>query len=693
MSWLRIEKSSWRVYVVLGAFTITILIAMVYILYSGNQIMVKHTPLIDAAMEIKLEATTAHLWFEEILSGDRHESMDDVWKYLESADWYAKAMLEGGKNQEGNFAPLEDSHMRDEITEVRQKLAEFKEITQKRLKARKTSASGTEIDQQYDAVFKEFVFLADDVETQIQQIVARKTGLFQKVQFILIGGVGFLSIFVGMIIMRYVAYLQQAKEESQLEKARAQKYLDIAGAMIVILDSSGKVNLVNKKGCQVLGYNEQNIVKKNWFDHFIPEKNREDIKTVFNQLMKGDIELVENYENSVLTKSGEERIIAWHNSILLDDNGKPVGTLSSGEDITERVRAQEALRNALTEVEQLKNRLQAENTYLQEEIKLDHNFEEIIGQSEVLKKSLRKVEQVAETGATVLILGETGTGKELLARAIHNISIRSKRPLVKVNCAALPANLIESELFGHEKGAFTGALSRKIGRFELADGGTIFLDEIGELPLDLQSKLLRVLQEGEFERLGSSHTQKVDVRIIAATNRDLEKAIEIGEFRRDLFYRLNVFPIHLPPLRERTGDISILAGHFITKFAATAGKKIDKVPQPVINALQAYHWPGNVRELENIIERAVILTPGDTLQLDEHLLLQSEITPQSDPAVTSLEEISTTIPDMEKNLIQKALEESNWIITGKRGAATRLGIPPSTLRDRMKKYGIKKPTI
>jgi len=286
-------------------------------------------------------------------------------------------------------------------------------------------------------------------------------------------------------------------------------------------------------------------------------------------------------------------------------------------DITERKRAEVALRDALTEVEQLKSRLQAENIYLQEEIKVQHNFEEIISRSDKFKKILGNVEQVASTDATVLILGETGTGKELIARAIHHVSHRHDRPLVKVNCAALQANLIESELFGHEKGAFTGALTRKIGRFELANGGTIFLDEIGDLPLDLQAKLLRVLQEGEFERLGSSETMKVDVRVIAATNRDLERAVEAGDYRQDLYYRLNVFPIKTPPLRERKEDVLILVKHFAKKYASKLGKKMDAIPQKAMRALEDYSWPGNVRELENVIERAIILSQDGTLRVDE----------------------------------------------------------------------------
>jgi PAS domain S-box-containing protein len=473
------------------------------------------------------------------------------------------------------------------------------------------------------------------------------------------------------------------EESLRKEKDTAKTYLDIIGVMLVAINADQTVSLINKKGCEILGYKENDIVGKNWFDNFIPEKLRVHVKPVFVELITGKFDSIEYYENPVLTKSGQERIVAWHNTVLRDDTGKITGTLSSGEDITQRKQAEDALRNALTEVEQLKNRLQAENIYLQDEIKVEHNFEEIISHNKEFKKVLKKVEQVALTNSSVLILGETGTGKELIARAIHNISERKDRPLVKVNCAVLPANLIESELFGHEKGAFTGAIARKIGRFELADGGTIFLDEIGDLPLELQVKLLRVLQEEEFERLGSSHTIKVDVRVIAATNRDLEGAVRAEAFRRDLYYRLNVFPIQITPLRERKDDIPLLVNHFVKKYSTKVGRKIESIPIKVMNSLQAYHWPGNVRELENVLERAVILSSGLTLQLDELFDYHSEIVQESNN--------SLSLKENERSLILKALEESNWIIKGKGGAAARLDIPPSTLRDRIKTYGIKKP--
>ncbi|HLK30813.1 MAG TPA: sigma 54-interacting transcriptional regulator [Puia sp.] len=368
------------------------------------------------------------------------------------------------------------------------------------------------------------------------------------------------------------------------------------------------------------------------------------------------------------------------------DNGKPLWIQwwsnpdKSGQftrtmflDITEQV---------LMEQEQA--RLKAENKYLQEEIKLNYNFEDIVSKSKNFHRVLQQIEQVASTNATVLIMGESGTGKELIARAVHNISNRAKRPLVKVNCATLPANLIESELFGHEKGAFTGAMERKIGRFELADGGTIFLDEIGELPVELQAKLLRVLQEGEFERLGNPKTMKVNVRVIAATNRNLTNAIEKKEFREDLYYRLNVFPITCPPLRERKEDIPLLVKHFLQKHESRVGKKISNVPTNVMDALSDYDWPGNIRELENLIERAMILSPGNSLEYGDWLPAQKINT------TTNGKNASTKLEDIEKEHIIEVLKKTNWKVSGEKGAAKILGLNPTTLEARMKKMGIKR---
>ena len=350
------------------------------------------------------------------------------------------------------------------------------------------------------------------------------------------------------------------------------------------------------------------------------------------------------------------------------------------QEIADHKQAAQALQTALTEVAQLQERLQAENSYLREEIRSDANFEEIVGRSPALMQVLHQVERVAVTDTTVLILGETGTGKELIARAIHNRSTRKDRPLVKVNCAALPSTLIESELFGHEKGAFTGAFTRKVGRFELADAGTIFLDEIGELPLDLQAKLLRVLQDGEFERLGAVQTTSVDVRVIAATNRNLVRHVASGNFREDLYYRLNVFPVTLPPLRERREDLPLLVWYFITRYQGKLGRTIERIPERTMAAFLAYHWPGNIRELANVIERALILSPGSTLSVDETLGASAPLDPDL-PSTQDLEEI-------ERAHILAVLEACQWRIKGAGQAAERLGLHPSTLYSRMKKLGI-----
>jgi formate hydrogenlyase transcriptional activator len=341
-----------------------------------------------------------------------------------------------------------------------------------------------------------------------------------------------------------------------------------------------------------------------------------------------------------------------------------------------------AVENALAfgEVVDKANKLAEEKLYLQDEIRSEHNFDEIVGESSALRKVLQQAKTVAATDSTVLLRGETGTGKELVARAIHNLSRRRELALVKVNCAAIPTGLLESELFGHEKGAFTGAIAQRIGRFELAHRGTLFLDEVGDIPLELQPKLLRVLQEQEFERLGSTRTQRVDVRLIAATNADLPRLISEKQFRSDLYYRLNVFPIVIPPLRERREDIPVLVRYFAQKYARRMKKHIDSIAPEAMKALREYPWPGNVRELENFIERAVILSSGPDLRFAIGEL---------NPAVgTSEHKVATTLEDAEREHILKALEGTNWVIGGPSGAAARLGMKRTTLQSRIKNLGI-----
>ncbi|HJQ69004.1 MAG TPA: sigma 54-interacting transcriptional regulator [Blastocatellia bacterium] len=339
---------------------------------------------------------------------------------------------------------------------------------------------------------------------------------------------------------------------------------------------------------------------------------------------------------------------------------------------------------AFREIEALKNKLASEKLYLEDEIRTERNFDEIIGSSAALKRILRQVETVAPTDSTVLILGETGTGKELIARAIHSLSERRERTMVKLNCAAIPTGLLESELFGHEKGAFTGAISQRIGRFELAHKGTLFLDEVGDIPLELQPKLLRVLQEQEFERLGSTRTQRVDVRLVAATNSDIEQMVAEKKYRGDLYYRLNVFPITIPPLRERVEDIPTLARFFTQKYARRLKKRIESIPAEAMAALTAYRWPGNVRELEHFIERAVIITQGPDLDVS-----LSELKPSAPVAPASVAPASlSTLEAAEREHILRALNEANWVVGGPKGAAARLGMKRTTLQSRMQKLGL-----
>lgn len=362
-------------------------------------------------------------------------------------------------------------------------------------------------------------------------------------------------------------------------------------------------------------------------------------------------------------------------------------------DISERKQAEESLRQAFMEIEQLKNQLQAENIYLREEIETTAQYGDIVGDSNVLRSTLRQIELVAPTDSTVLILGESGTGKELVAREIHNRSARKDRPIIKVNCASIPKSLYESEFFGHVKGAFTSAVRDRAGRFELANMGTIFLDEVGEIPLDLQSKLLRVLQEGQYERVGDDKTRDTNVRVIAASNKDLRREVEQGRFREDLYYRLNVFPITVAPLRQRVEDIPLLAMHFLTIMCAKANRPVPKLTRANIQLLQSYHWPGNVRELQNVIERAVITCRGNILDFDLPMVptTSNNTTPHAAPK-SSGKEILTEVEmrRMERENIIAALNHTNWRVFGANGAAALLGLKPTTLASRMKKYGIEK---
>src|SRR6266700_1795268 len=377
-----------------------------------------------------------------------------------------------------------------------------------------------------------------------------------------------------------------------------------------------------------------------------------------------------------------ERVLGTLNVASFRDSAFP----QEDQDLLSQVGAQVAIavENALAfqEIAELKNKLTEEKLYLEDEIRTEHNFEEIVGESPVLKSLLSQLQTVAPTDSTVLITGETGTGKELIARALHNLSARRDRTFVKINCAAIPTGLLESELFGHEKGAFTGAIAQKLGRFELADKGTLFLDEVADIPLELQPKLLRVLQEQEFERLGSTRTRHVDVRVVAATNSDLARMVEKGAFRSDLFYRLNVFPLAVPPLRERREDIATLVRSFVQRYARRMNRHIETVSTETIAALERYHWPGNIRELENLIERAVILSPSPVLRIP-----LAELKSNPDGHTAGL----PTLAEAERDHILQALEESKWVLGGPKGAAALLGMKRTTLQSHMQKLGISRP--
>jgi PAS domain S-box-containing protein len=490
------------------------------------------------------------------------------------------------------------------------------------------------------------------------------------------------------------ALIEKKEVIDRLQKLQKhhESILQSAGEGIYGLDKNGYTTFVNKAAIEMVGWELHELIGKSQHkiihhtkldgSHF----DKEDC-SIYAAIKDGEVHHIE--DEIFWRKDGTSFPVKYISTPIFDENNELNGAVVAFYDISRRKEAEAALnlsnielKEALAEVKKLKTRLENENKYLKQEIKLVHNFEEIISQSKKFKKVLSQVEQVAKTDATVLILGESGTGKELVARAVHNISKRKGRTMVKVNCAALPATLIESELFGHEKGAFTGAISKKIGRFELADGGSLFLDEVGEIPIELQSKLLRVLQEGEFERLGSSTTIKVNVRLVAATNVNLLSAIEKGTFREDLFYRLNVFPISIPALRERKEDIPLLMRHFLLKFNSQFGKNIEIITEGVIQSMTNYEWPGNIRELENVMERAVIISPDKRLEMGESI-------PKT-KIIGAHKEIKT-LADNEKAHIIKTLELTNWRISGEKGAAKILDINRTTLEARMKKLNIFRP--
>jgi PAS domain S-box-containing protein len=480
------------------------------------------------------------------------------------------------------------------------------------------------------------------------------------------------------------------------DQARANfKYREVyrsTPAMLHTVDGDGNIVAVTDHWLQKLGYRRDEVVGRPTTDFFTESERKRYADGRLRELIsQGDFN---NEERQVITKDGRVLHLVVSAISHRDASGKVDQMLVASKDVTERNRAERELRVTLAENARLRKELERERDYLREEVNVAMNFGRIVGKSIVLQQMLRRVEAVAETPASVLLLGESGVGKELVAHAIHTRSSRSDHPLVKVNCASIPKELFESEFFGHVKGAFTGAHRDRIGRFQLADGGTIFLDEVGEIPLELQGKLLRVLQESEFERVGDDVTKSVDVRVIAATNRDLEKLIVDGEFREDLFYRLSVFPIEVPPLRDRDGDIIQLAQHFLEKVCNDFGRPIMTLTRAQANNLHDYHWPGNVRELKNVIERAVILSPGNVLRLD--LSMPDRELAKTVAVADEAKQDGHVLTEMEMRELQKknllaALRETNWRVSGPHGAAELLGVKPTTLADRIRTFGLKKP--
>jgi PAS domain S-box-containing protein len=504
------------------------------------------------------------------------------------------------------------------------------------------------------------------------------------------GSIVWISLTVSLVFDRgggpkyFVSVIQDISDRKQAEEALQQGHAFLKHLTSSVPDAIFSVKIPERTiewaddSFNVMGYEPDECIGKSTRDFYA---NADDYDKVGNlqqdAIRKGE----DMIRTEVMVTRKDGRVIPVElTASYYKTNGKLERVTAIVRDISERRLAHDKLHKAYIEIKDLKEQLQAENIYLQEEIKSEHDFENIIGQSEALRYVLHRVAQVAPLDSAVLILGESGTGKELIARSIHQRSSRSKRPMVKVNCAALPRELIESELFGHEKGAYTGAAEARTGRFELANGSTLFLDEIGDFPLELQAKLLRVLESGEFERLGSSRTMHSDARIIAATNRDLLEEVRQNRFRADLYYRLKIFPITVPPLRNRTEDIPLLVNSFVHMLAGKIGKKgTYKVPETVMQTLQSYSWRGNVRELMHAVEGALISAQGNELEFD---------LPDNEEAAMSG---FKTLEDVERQYILGVLKAKNWKIGGEDSTASMLGIPSSTLRSRMKKLGLKRP--
>lgn len=489
----------------------------------------------------------------------------------------------------------------------------------------------------------------------------------------------------------------QSQTELEHIKQQHDLILQAAGEGIYGIGADGLATFVNPAAVAMTGWTADDIIGQPMHDlhhHTRPDGSpypREECP-IYAAFKDGK---VHHCDNEVFwCKDGSSFPVDYTSTPIIKD-GKLAGAVVVFKDITERKQAEQKLREAYAEVEQMKERLEAENVYLQEAIKVERNYAGIVGKSHAIQQVLHQIELVAPTDASVLISGESGTGKELIASAIHEQSSRNNRPLIRVNCAAIPRELFESEFFGHVKGAFTGALKDRTGRFELADGGTIFLDEVGEIPLELQSKLLRVLQEGQFERVGEEKTRTVDVRVVAASNRDLKGDIDARRFREDLFFRLNVFPVEAVPLRARIDDIPLLAAHFITRVAQRLNRQEPELTRGNLKQLQAYHWPGNIRELQNVIERAIIVSKGKRLQFN---LPGSDVGADTEDSKSAEEDSAAGMPFTETERLARdrenilaALRLSNGKMSGEDGAAELLGIKPTTLASRMKALGVKKP--
>ncbi len=488
--------------------------------------------------------------------------------------------------------------------------------------------------------------------------------------------------------------LEQALEQKnrQLEEDNA-IILESMGEGLLGVDKQGRITFVNPAGEKITGWTEADMVGKDFHELLMHTDTQEqryprDKNPVLQTLQD---QQVRHSDSDIFWSRDGQALPVEYTVTAINGTVDISSACVVFKDISERKAREQALNQALSTVKELTEKLQAENVYLQEEIRTEQDYGEIIGQSSALKKTMEEARQVAMTDTTVLINGESGTGKESMARAIHQFSPRNDRPLIKVNCGAIPESLVESELFGHVKGAFTSAVSDRTGHFELADKGTIFLDEIGELSLDVQVKLLRVLQEQEIQRVGSGEVIKVDVRIIAATNRDLKQMVDEGKFRMDLFYRLNVFPLTVPPLRERKSDIPLLLAKFLSRLSKKLGKPLKGVSEVSMELLMDYDWPGNIRELQNVIERSAILARSDIIDIDDALV------PVTCSQVVMAHDNETarprfkTLAENEKDYIISVLEKLNWVIGGKKGAAEVLDIPSSTLRSRMKKLGIERP--